>query len=978
MASENTIDRALKGLGSTMISAGQLVRKATVDFGHAHEARQRVVVSGLTALVCCLIMVPLLIGGADAPIEHVELPLQSARVRLLEDNSRRDGEILLINIDDASLAYGDWPDFSGGTPGEPVRDNRYAWPWPRSVYNKIIRYCREGGARVVVFDLIFSESGPNTNQARRTFTSEGTLSDIWTLDRAGDDLFILEACARDDVAVAVAAQQSGRKPELRDELLKRYSLKVSGDPDAYLDQLRAPTRFGPYNSGAVPFSGLLDGMPDFLAQYRGADHDNAERLEMLQSYEGLVNSDPDFASVLNLRSLAPVAARTSVQGVGGAGVVNVFADADGDVRAYDLAGFSGQTACASLPLETYRLLVLSYAREAQSNKALREPFAQRFSGLRVDEKGVHEGERTYALENKLRDAPLNVTEGKAVYLGREIAIDSRGRMLLRYRNRIDYREMPRYKLDPENYEKSGGTHEVFAVYPAVSARDVLYDHDARDTNRRIAEAQAEVDRLVSALARASGSTAEQIRKDLEVAKQARARYPAKPVVVALGDPQALMKDKVVFIAGTAAGLYDAHATPLDANTPGTWIIATAFDNLKNGDVMHEQPRWQSWLISMLACCAAVGFTFFVRRVRYAVLWLALGVVLVIGAGLLAFEMQNWFHVSGPLAALFVGFTGGALSKALTEGRQKAQREAFARQYMGTELVDYVISRPQALKLGGENRQMTIYFSDVAGFTTVTETLGPEHPDRLVELLNIYLERMTDIMLDSGGVIDKYIGDAIMCFWGAPKSMEDHAVRACKGALACKAEMARMQPLFADAVRQTAPQLIKPDGTVLAARAGINSGIVTVGNMGSSKRFAYTVMGDAVNLASRLEGQNKEYGSWIMLGENTEKMVRGEFTTRRLDLLVVKGKTKPTEVFELLGPKEAPQFILDLVRDFERGIECFRNREFDHALEWFKTALQNEPDKEIDNPSALYIERCETFLQAPPPAEWNGVFVKKTK
>ena len=226
MASENTIDRALKGLGSTMVSAGQLMRRATVDFGHAHEIRQKLVVSGLTALVCCALLVPLMIGGENAPIEHVELPLQSARVRLLEDNSRRDSEIVVINIDDAALAYGDWPDFSDAKPDEQARGNRYAWPWPRSVYNKIIRYCREGGARVVVFDLIFSETGPNTNQARRTTTSDGNLTDIWTLDRAGDDLFVLEACARDDVAVAIAAQQSGRKPELRDELLKRYSLKL--------------------------------------------------------------------------------------------------------------------------------------------------------------------------------------------------------------------------------------------------------------------------------------------------------------------------------------------------------------------------------------------------------------------------------------------------------------------------------------------------------------------------------------------------------------------------------------------------------------------------------------------------------------------------------------------------------------------------------------------------------------------------------
>jgi class 3 adenylate cyclase len=961
-----------------MVSAGQLMRRATVDFGHAHEIRHKLIVAGITASVCCLLLIPLLVGNENAAIEHVELPLQSARVQMFEDNSQRDPEIVIINIDDAALAYGDWPDFSGGKIDGQARDNRYAWPWPRSVYNKIIRYCREGGARVVVFDLILSETGPNTNQAKRTSTTDGNVTDFWTLDRAGDDLFVLEACARDDVAVAVAAQQSGRKLELRDELLKRYALKVEGEPGDYVDQLRASNRFGPYNSGAVPFAGLLDGVPDFLAHLRGPDHDDAERMGNLEGYEDLVNNDVDFASVLNLRSLSPVATRDSVHGVGGAGVVNVFEDVDSNVRAYDLAGFSGQTACAGLPLETFRLYVLSYAREAQANKALREKFAERFPGLSVDDKGLYEGQRLYTLDKKLRDVPLKIEGKSATYLSRTIELDSRGRLLLRYRNMIDYRDMPRYKLDPENYAKLGGTEDVFAVYPSVSARDVLYDYDARDTNKRLAEAQAEVDRLKEAFTRAEGDAAIQIRKDLEVATNNRARYPAQPVVVTLGEPQSLVKDKVVFIAGTAAGLYDSHATPLDANTPGTWIIATAFDNLKNGDVMHEQPRWQAWVFAMLACCAAVGFTFFVRRMRYSFVWLLVSAAMVAGAAWLAFSMQFWFHASAPLAGLFLGFSGGALAKALTEGRQKAQREAFARQYMGTELVDYVIKTPQALKLGGENREMSIYFSDVAGFTTVTETLGPEHPDRLVELLNIYLERMTDIMLESGGVIDKYIGDAIMCFWGAPKTMEDHAVRACKGALACKAEMARMQPLFADAVRNTAPQLIKPDGTVLAARAGINSGIVTVGNMGSSKRFAYTVMGDAVNLASRLEGQNKEYGSWIMLGENAEKLVRGEFTTRRLDLLVVKGKTKPTEVFELLGPKEAPQFILDLVRDFERGVENFRNREFEHALEWFKTSLQNEPDKDIDNPSALYIERCETFLQTPPPPDWNGVFVKKTK
>ena len=190
----------------------------------------------------------------------------------------------------------------------------------------------------------------------------------------------------------------------------------------------------------------------------------------------------------------------------------------------------------------------------------------------------------------------------------------------------------------------------------------------------------------------------------------------------------------------------------------------------------------------------------------------------------------------------------------------------------------------------------------------------------------------------------------------------------------------MQPLFADAVRGIAPQLIKPDGTVLYARAGINSGVVTVGNMGSSKRFAYTVMGDAVNLAARLEPQCKEYGTDILIGQNTEAMVRGEFTLRPIDLMVVKGKTEPVEVFELLGDKDVPQFVLDLVRHFEEGVRLFRDRQFEAALACFRNAEHHEAIRKEGevNPSRMYIRRCEDYIASPPPREWNGVVVKTSK
>jgi adenylate cyclase len=529
-----------------------------------------------------------------------------------------------------------------------------------------------------------------------------------------------------------------------------------------------------------------------------------------------------------------------------------------------------------------------------------------------------------------------------------------------------------------------------ALYPTVSAADVLADWDAWHYRKTGYEMRRDVLEWSARQAEESLKYLEGYEKEDAEAELASLRKqltalpedgpPGGWPPVLLGDPASLAKDKVVFIAGTAAALSDRHRTPWSPVTPGTFVLANSFDNFANEDFLRATPRWAEWLAGLGACVLAVLAVMFSRTTRGGAVRVAALVVIVCAASWIGFEVQWWVPTAVPLAGLFIGFSNGALAKALTEGRQRRQREAFARQYMGRELLDFVIHNPDSLKLGGQNSEMTVYFSDVAGFTTVSETLGPNNPERLVELLNIYLERMTDLMLETGAVIDKYIGDALMCFWGAPMDMQDHAVRACRGALACRAELQRMQPLFADSVRQIAPQLIKPDGSVLSARAGINSGLMTVGNMGSSKRFAYTVMGDAVNLGARLEPQCKEYGVDMLIGENTEGMVRSEFTIRPIDLIVVAGKTKPVEVFELIGGKEVPQFITDLLKHYNAGLQLFRDREFEQALASFRNAAQHEPvqDEGKLNPSRLYIERCNQLMKEPPPKDWNTVYVKRKK
>lgn len=971
----------MSGLGSTMVRAGELLKRVRKDFGHAHEPRQKAITAALACLSATVLTALLMINwGEAAPIDYVELPTRDLRVRWFETNEARDPDILLITIDESALSYGD---YSGETDGGV--NQRYAWPWPRHVYNKIIRYCRDGGARVIVFDMIYSESGPNTNEVMMQREVGGQLSRVWTFDKAGDDMFALEATARDDVALALAFGTTEQADDVRSQLLPAYAGALEGEGESDLLSQSA-ARSSIFRSADAPYPALLDGWPS-IAESGRRDDEKAEKL--VAGLRKKINSDPFMNESRRYRSLLPLTESAERQGVAGLGPVMGFEDVDGVLRRYDVIEPYGSKLYRTLPLETWRLWVLSYARDAAADPSRLSAFKDNCPQLELTGEGLEVDGKTYSLDNELRDVPVRVEDGYAHYLGRRMPLDASGRVQLRFRNLLAPEQNVNWKHMTEAQQASVREHnpdgKLFAVYPQISAGDILRDWDAISENRYRA---AEIERLQILAAELEASLGDTPEADREPIQQqltdTRDRLTnlqsEAPLKTGLGSPTGIMKDKIVIIAGTATGLLDRHDTPLDSNTPGTWVVATYIDNLKNEDFMRSVPRWTTWAISLLLSLFTVLIVMFAGRLRNGLILTLLTGVLVTVTAWVLFTQQIWFPFAAPLVGLLFGFSSGALAKALTEGHQRRQRESFARQYMGKELLEHVIKNPASLQLGGENRAMTMYFSDVAGFTTVTETLGPENPERLVELLNIYLERMTDIMLGTGGVIDKYIGDAIMCFWGAPMSQEDHAVRSCQGALNCRAELQRMQPLFADSVREIAPQLIKPDGSVLYARAGINSGVVTVGNMGSSKRFAYTVMGDAVNLAARLEPQCKNYGTDILIGEKTEELIRGEFTTRPIDLMVVKGKTEPVEVFELMGEKNVPQFILDLVRHFAEGIKLFRAREFEAALAEFRNAAHHETqqDEGVLNPSRLYIERCEAYIASPPPAEWNGVVVKTSK
>lgn len=310
--------------------------------------------------------------------------------------------------------------------------------------------------------------------------------------------------------------------------------------------------------------------------------------------------------------------------------------------------------------------------------------------------------------------------------------------------------------------------------------------------------------------------------------------------------------------------------------------------------------------------------------------------------------------------LIVGFFGFLLITAryyMLEMSQKKMIKGAFGQYLSPKVVEILVKDPSKLSLGGESREMTAFFSDVAGFSSISEKLTPEE---LVQLLNEYLTAMCDIIAKYDGTVDKFEGDAIIAFWGAPLDQPDHAKLACYACI----DMAKHMIAMREELKASG----RPRMTV---RMGVNSGPMVVGNMGSAQRMDYTIMGDAVNLAARLEGANKFYDSGTMISDATYRQVEPFIDARELDTVRVVGKKEPITIYQLLDRKDmvsGPQ--LELMKQYKHAHDAYKSKDFTEALKRFEKTL--ELDKE-DGPTLTYVDRCKEYLENPPPADWDGVF-----
>jgi adenylate cyclase len=339
-------------------------------------------------------------------------------------------------------------------------------------------------------------------------------------------------------------------------------------------------------------------------------------------------------------------------------------------------------------------------------------------------------------------------------------------------------------------------------------------------------------------------------------------------------------------------------------------------------------------------------------------FIAMAVVVVGSIAIFTFTGVFWGPLEIVFAMISAVFIREILSYAGSEKEKQFIRTAFST-YVPGDVVKEIIADPSRLQLGGTKRHMTAIFTDVKGFSTISEKLDPED---LVSLLNRYLSAMSDIVLAEKGTIDKYEGDAIIAFFGAPLELPDHALRACISAIT-------MRRLETELNKTIIENRLSP--SPLLTRIGINTGSMVAGNMGTENKMNYTIMGNAVNLAARLEGVNKQYGTWILASDDTVRETGNHLLTRKLDRVRVVGINEPVRLHELVDTMEqASEEQHKLVKVYHEALDIFENRNWKQAAAGFKASLGISAE---DSPSKIYLDRCETYIKKPPADDWDGVY-----
>lgn len=440
-------------------------------------------------------------------------------------------------------------------------------------------------------------------------------------------------------------------------------------------------------------------------------------------------------------------------------------------------------------------------------------------------------------------------------------------------------------------------------------------------------------------------------------------------VIAGQYPTGFFKNRIVLVGATFSDSHDYFATPFLVTEQGEKyplsgleIHANVINTiLQNRFIRPVYPNLNRLIIMLGGLIVTlISLRLSALKSSLSLLSIALGYFIL---GVWLFTIDILIVSITPLLTLGMVFICLIVFRYFTEEREKRKVKRIFQKYVSADVVDILIHNPSLVKLGGEERILTVLFSDIADFTTYSES---HSPTEMVDLLSEYYTEMTDQVFKNQGMLKEYVGDELMAIFGAPVAQPDHAIRACAAALDMR-----------NRLRQLREEWSKRGRPPLHARTGVNSGPMLVGNMGSAHRFSYGVLGDHVNLASRLEGLNKAYGTEILIGENTADLLKSSFVLREVDWVRVKGREQPLSVYELVAKSgnNFPEGQENALGCYAEGLEAYRGQHWRAALQQFKTALELLPE---DEPSRIMAERCRVFLSKPPGKDWDGVFQQMTK
>ena len=431
--------------------------------------------------------------------------------------------------------------------------------------------------------------------------------------------------------------------------------------------------------------------------------------------------------------------------------------------------------------------------------------------------------------------------------------------------------------------------------------------------------------------------------------------------------------KKLYYGLTATGTSDLNPMPFDPRYPMVGLHANALNTILDNKIIYEVPKVQ---VALVIGIIGILLAFGVPALSAAMGGLVTAII--IGAyGWLSFwlftNQQIWLDMVGPLSTLFIGYLGITVYNYIQEEKNKNfLKESFGT-YVSPELIDQMYESGEEPSLGGEEGYHTAFFTDIQSFSAFSEKLTASE---LVALLNQYLTDMTDVLLENNGTLDKYIGDAIVAFYGAPIDVDNHEYWACKTAIEMQDKLAILREGWQEEGDRW-PEIVHN----MQNRIGISSGQMVTGNMGSEARMNYTMMGDNVNTAARLESSAKQYGIYIQIADSTYQAVKEKVVVRDLDNVRVLGKNEPVKVWELISEVgQEPDQYKKILPAYHEALDLYKNQEWSKAIDAFKASdeLEEMFGGRKTNPSRIYIPRCEHYLENPPGEDWDGVWTLTSK